>query len=151
MPKSCPSCRCSIATSVSRKRDTFSLIEAGERAVEEQVPYLRHLLAASHIPSPDTPHAAADMLEVGDVDAERDLLARRLLRQGHRVEMAENGQEAVDKLQQGAWDRVLFDERMPILDGVGVLTAIKRCERTRAPGNDATCTTRARGRRRRIS
>jgi NTE family protein len=33
------------------------LIEAGERAAEEQVPYLRRLLAASNIPSPDAPPA----------------------------------------------------------------------------------------------
>lgn len=75
--------------------------------------------------------APARILVVDDVEANRDLLARRLLRQGHLVEMAENGQEAVDKLQQGAWDLVLLDVMMPVLDGVGALTAIKTSELTR--------------------
>ncbi len=75
--------------------------------------------------------APARILVVDDVEANRDLLARRLLRQGHLVEMAENGQEAVDKVQQGAWDLVLLDVMMPVLDGVGALTAIKASELTR--------------------
>lgn len=74
---------------------------------------------------------AARILVVDDVEANRDLLARRLQRQGHVVEMAENGQEALDKVGVGAWDLVLLDVMMPVLDGIGALTAIKGNAATR--------------------
>lgn len=73
----------------------------------------------------------ARILVVDDVEANRDLLARRLQRQGHFVAMAENGQQAVDMVRAESWDLVLLDVMMPVLDGVGALTAIKGDEATR--------------------
>jgi len=72
-----------------------------------------------------TPVTSAHILVVDDVEANRDLLARRLQRQGHLVEHAEHGQQALDMLAHGAWDLVLLDVMMPVLDGIGTLTAIK--------------------------
>ena len=71
------------------------------------------------------PATPAHILVVDDVEANRDLLARRLQRQGHLVEHAEDGQQALDKLATGSWDLVLLDVMMPVLDGVGALTAMK--------------------------
>lgn len=72
-----------------------------------------------------SPVVPARILVVDDVEANRDLLARRLQRQGHVVEQAENGQQALDMLAIGSWDLVLLDVMMPVLDGIGALTAIK--------------------------
>jgi phosphoserine phosphatase RsbU/P len=69
---------------------------------------------------------AARILVVDDVEANRDLLSRRLLRQGHVVEQAEHGQQALDTLATGAWDLVLLDVMMPVLDGIATLTAMKQ-------------------------
>lgn len=71
------------------------------------------------------PVTPAHILVVDDVEANRDLLARRLQRQGHVVEQAEHGQQALDMLAHGLWDLVLLDVMMPVLDGIGTLTAIK--------------------------
>lgn len=73
----------------------------------------------------------ARILVVDDVEANRDLLARRLQRQGHLVEQAEHGQQALDMLATGAWDLVLLDVMMPVLDGIGALTAMKASETLR--------------------
>ncbi len=72
-----------------------------------------------------SPTVPAHILVVDDVEANRDLLARRLQRQGHVVEQAEHGQQALDLLATGSWDLVLLDVMMPVLDGIGTLTAIK--------------------------
>lgn len=72
------------------------------------------------------PHAPpARILVVDDVEVNRDLLARRLQRQGHVVEQAEHGAQALLMLATGAWDLVLLDVMMPVLDGIGTLTALK--------------------------
>jgi len=77
------------------------------------------------------PVPPAHILVVDDVEANRDLLARRLQRQGHLVEHAEHGQQALDMLATGSWDLVLLDVMMPVLDGIGALTALKASETLR--------------------
>jgi sigma-B regulation protein RsbU (phosphoserine phosphatase) len=63
---------------------------------------------------------------VDDVEMNRDLLARRLTQQGHEVEMAGNGREALDVLRSGReFDLVLLDVMMPELDGYQVLEALR--------------------------
>ena len=65
----------------------------------------------------------ARILVVDDVEVNRDLLTRRLQRQGHVVEQAEDGQQALDRLADGADDLVLLDVMMPVLDGIATLAA----------------------------
>jgi serine phosphatase RsbU (regulator of sigma subunit) len=73
----------------------------------------------------------ARVLVVDDVEANRDLLARRLQRLGHTIGMAENGQEAVDTARATQWDLILLDVMMPVLDGIGALAALKADPNTR--------------------
>jgi serine phosphatase RsbU (regulator of sigma subunit) len=75
--------------------------------------------------------APAHILVVDDVEANRELLTRRLQRQGHIVDVAENGQQALDLVRSGTWDLVLLDVMMPVLDGIGALTALKADDTTR--------------------
>jgi len=56
----------------------------------------------------------------------RSALFTALTRLGHAVELAENGQEAINKFQTQKFDLVITDLRMPALDGLGVLSAIKK-------------------------
>ena len=64
---------------------------------------------------------AAHILVVDDNAANRDLLARRLERQGHTTELAENGRQALDMLIAGAFDLVLLDIMMPEMNGYELL------------------------------
>src|SRR5512142_2301835 len=62
------------------------------------------------------------------VDDQRNMRATTalLLRQaGHAVEEAENGGAAIRRVQQQAFDVVLTDFRMPYVDGLEVLLAVR--------------------------
>ena len=65
--------------------------------------------------------APGRVLVVDDNELNRDLLVRRLQRDGHTVGVATGGIEALAKLAAEPFDVVLLDIMMPDLDGFGVL------------------------------
>jgi DNA-binding response OmpR family regulator len=75
----------------------------------------------------DTGH----ILVVDDNEMNRDMLSRRLLRQGHTVDMAEDGRQALDKLETCAYDLVLLDIMMPVMNGFELLERLRAEERFR--------------------
>jgi len=71
------------------------------------------------------------LLVVDDNEANLDLLSRRLRRQGHQVEVATSGPQALEALARQAFDLVLLDVMMPGMDGYQVLVRLKADERLR--------------------
>jgi class 3 adenylate cyclase len=72
--------------------------------------------------------SAADtgrILVVDDNEVNRDMLSRRLGREGYSVDTASNGREALEKLESQDFDLVLLDIVMPELDGFAVLQRIR--------------------------
>ncbi|MCK5720058.1 MAG: response regulator [Thiomargarita sp.] len=67
----------------------------------------------------------APLLVVDDKETNRDLLTRRLERQGFTVEVAENGIQALEMLKSGNFELVLLDIIMPEMDGYQVLEEIR--------------------------
>ena len=67
----------------------------------------------------------ARVLVVDDAKAGRDILTRRLERDGHATATAEDGEQALAMLQAADYDLVLLDITMPKLDGYGVLKHIR--------------------------
>ena len=57
------------------------------------------------------------ILLVEDNEMNRDMLSRRLSRNGFEVVVAVNGQEGVDLARAEAPDLILMDMSLPILDG----------------------------------
>jgi CheY-like chemotaxis protein/HPt (histidine-containing phosphotransfer) domain-containing protein len=53
---------------------------------------------------------------------------RLLTKLGHDVQLAENGQLALDALERSEFDVVLMDVQMPVLDGLEAVAAIRRRE-----------------------
>ncbi|MBI2191493.1 MAG: EAL domain-containing protein [Planctomycetes bacterium] len=72
-----------------------------------------------------TSHPPASLLVVDDQEMNRDLLGRRLERNGYTVALAEDGQQALDRIAQGSFDLVLLDIMMPGIDGFEVLRRIR--------------------------
>ena len=70
---------------------------------------------------PVSASAPGRVLVVDDNELNRDLLVRRLQRDGHTVGMAADGLEALAQLAAAPFDVVLLDIMMPGLDGFGVL------------------------------
>ena len=70
--------------------------------------------------------APATILVVDDDEENRELLTRRLARDGHQVRAAKGGLEALALLQSEPVDLVLLDVMMPDLDGPAVLERLKQ-------------------------
>jgi sigma-B regulation protein RsbU (phosphoserine phosphatase) len=66
------------------------------------------------------------ILVVDDNASNRDLLARRLQRQGHIVLQAEDGARALALVEKEAIDLILLDLMMPGISGYDVLMRLKR-------------------------
>jgi DNA-binding response OmpR family regulator len=101
--------------------DVRKILSAAERLVGTQAP---------PAPSETKPAAAAGapaarILVVDDNEDNRDVLRRRLQRQGYAVEQAADGAAALAWLAAGGFDLVLLDVLMPGLDGFEVLSRIK--------------------------
>ena len=69
------------------------------------------------------------ILIVEDNDSSRRLLEIILKDMGCFVEVAVNGQEAVDKARDGMFDLVLMDLRLPVLNGFEATMAIRRMKK----------------------
>jgi signal transduction histidine kinase len=65
------------------------------------------------------------VLVVDDNATNRELLTRRLVRQGCRVSEAPHGRRALEMLRQEPFDLVLLDLMMPEIDGFAVLERMK--------------------------
>lgn len=67
----------------------------------------------------------AALLVVEDDPASRDMLTRRLQRQGHTVTSVEDGVQVLEALAGATFDLVILDMVMPGLSGLDVLRAIR--------------------------
>lgn len=67
----------------------------------------------------------ASLLVVDDKESNRDLLSRRLTKQGFQVEVAENGLQALQMIRSKNFDLILLDIIMPEMNGYQVLAELK--------------------------
>jgi two-component system sensor histidine kinase/response regulator len=65
------------------------------------------------------------LLVVDDNEMNRDMLQRRLSREGYVVEVAEGGREALDRLSTQSFDLALLDVMMPEVSGLDVLRTVR--------------------------
>ena len=104
---------------------------AATEAITEEADEIPH--SAFRIPHSDLTSGAAQgfVLVVDDIEANRDVLSRRLKRQGYEVATAENGREALERLRAETFDLVLLDIMMPEMNGYEVLQRLKADEALR--------------------
>ncbi len=107
--------------------DNFTSGEERISSVDE-----KNIAVKDNAPEPELiaavlPHSVAPglLLVVDDDPNNRDVLSRRLIRQGHRVLTASNGCDALLLMRETAFDLVLLDIMMPYMDGYEVLGQIK--------------------------
>jgi class 3 adenylate cyclase len=75
--------------------------------------------------APVGPAERGTILVVDDNEINRDLLARRLTRDGHQVVTAADGRQALDLIRLQPFDLILLDIIMPELNGFEVLQRLK--------------------------
>ena len=69
--------------------------------------------------------ANTSILVVDDEEPNRDILSRRLVKEGYSVTVADGGRAALDMLRLERYDLVLLDIMMPEIDGYEVLKRIR--------------------------
>src|ERR1051326_123959 len=72
------------------------------------------------------------ILVVDDETAIREAIRMTLEYEGYRVDEARSGQDGLDKATRTAYDAILLDIKMPVLDGIEVLENLKS-QRVAAP------------------
>lgn len=103
------------APAVRREQSSRDLVSDVLKTIE---PISVELLGRERITS-------SRILVVDDTAANRDLLARRLIREGHLVETVENGAGALERIATAEFDLVLLDLMMPGMSGFEVLRRVK--------------------------
>ena len=73
------------------------------------------------------------ILVIDDEKGILQLIRQALTRFGHKVETAVNGQEGIEKFDDGNFDIVITDIRMPGVDGNGVVAHIRNSSRQSIP------------------
>jgi CheY-like chemotaxis protein len=71
------------------------------------------------------------ILLVEDDDMNRDMLSRRLIRNGYEVLLAVNGQQGADMALSERPDLILMDMSLPVVDGWEATRRIKANDTTR--------------------
>ncbi|PKM31765.1 MAG: hypothetical protein CVV07_01250 [Gammaproteobacteria bacterium HGW-Gammaproteobacteria-11] len=77
-------------------------------------------------PLSDTPASRLKVLVADDNPTDRMILSRLVSQLGHRVVVAENGQQAVDFFQSESPHLILLDALMPVMDGFEAARQIRR-------------------------
>lgn len=68
------------------------------------------------------------VLYAEDIEVNQQLVEIRFAQRKHRVEIAVNGQIAVDMYQRGDYDLILMDAHMPEMNGLDAIREIRRIE-----------------------
>jgi len=73
------------------------------------------------------------VLVIDDEKGILQLIRQVLTKFGHHVETAMDGQEGIRKFDDGSFDIVITDIRMPGIDGNGVVSHIRKSDRQSVP------------------
>ncbi len=79
-----------------------------------------------------THSAMAKILLAEDDDMTRDIVKTRLARAGHEVATVVNGAECVARAGAEAFDMIIMDLSMPVMDGWAAVRQLKAAPETRA-------------------
>jgi adenylate cyclase len=107
------------------RSDVERIVAAAQRLVGLVAPREASPEAAAAPVEPGSQTGHGTILVVDDNEGNREMLSRRLVRQGFDVMTAENGRRALDILRERAIDLVLLDVMMPEMDGYEALKRMK--------------------------
>ncbi|WP_310557542.1 response regulator [Flavobacterium sp.] len=117
---SIPNIATTFTITIPKKAIEYSLVktESYSKVVKNSIPKIATI--------PKSKTANRSILIVDDNEQMRDYLKQVL--EDYQLTEAENGQEALEILQQQSFDIILTDYMMPVLDGEGLVIEIKKRE-----------------------
>jgi len=71
------------------------------------------------------------ILVVDDTVDNQNLAKRILEKEGYRVDVAENGEKAIEAVRSSHYDLILMDVQMPVMDGFSATKEIRKLQRER--------------------
>ena len=110
--------------------DLKKILNAAERLVSAPASAPAETKEAA-APTSDSEDARARILVVDDVEDNREVLRRRLKREGYTADCADDGYTALEMIGRQPYDLVLLDMLMPGIDGYEVLGRLKESPATR--------------------
>lgn len=119
-----------LPASETFSQDLLRIKAAAERLVPGSAAATARSAEVDRRAAPDRGQGAR-ILVVDDVEDNREVLRRRLSREGYAVETAANGREALSRIAAEPFDLVLLDVLMPEVDGYAVLQQLKSNPATR--------------------
>ncbi|UCV02675.1 response regulator [Dechloromonas denitrificans] len=143
--------RCVMLTSAALRGDAERLQQAGfdayltkplqERHIRQCLAALRHGSFGNEPTALITRHTLDEaalprslrLLLVEDNRINQKVTSAILTRQGHRVEIAENGEQALIALAAADFDAVLMDCQMPVMDGFEATRRLRQSSAVRDP------------------
>lgn len=90
----------------------------GDKVISFDDPFIRHRMRVRGL----------KILIADDQSANRVVLARILERAGHRVQIANNGEQALDALEDNRFELLVLDMHMPDLSGLDVIRQLRFME-----------------------
>jgi two-component system, sensor histidine kinase RpfC len=78
------------------------------------------------------PTKSYNILVADDDQINRRVIAKQLENSGHKVELVQDGEQALDALEQGNYDLVILDSHMPNMDGLEATRLIRVMQAGRA-------------------
>jgi len=113
--------------SVHKRGSTFWFTAMLERSAKDAVA----TSAFEQMPvDEDKPFKELNILLAEDNEINQKIIQYSLTNSGYKVDIAKNGQEAIDKYHEGNYDLVLMDVQMPVLDGFEATAYIRDIEAT---------------------
>ena len=113
-----------VRTLLTRSVKRVEQIEARIRDIREQLEQNSTNSRGEQVTLEKPAFQGGTLLVVDDNEMNRDMLSRRLERQGHTVEVAVNGRQALEMIKTQKFDLVLLDIMMPEMNGYQVLEQI---------------------------
>ena len=115
-----------IAAQLLKPVKQSELFDVIAEALGDARPVARAVAQSASVGS--SPQRILRLLVAEDNPVNRTLAVQLLKKQGHDVDTAVNGREALARLERGDIDLVLMDVQMPEMDGIEATTAIRARE-----------------------